>query len=90
MPVGKASIMRAASAGSKGTAENKTGKAAVKKSTVSGGKKTAPAAESVVKQSVLTPMNAEEIQVKFLSGKKPEQEPGRPVRIMEELPDYLL
>ena len=41
--------------------------------------------EKVAAESVLSPMNAEEIQVKFLSGKNAE-----PVRITEDMPDYLL
>ena len=35
-------------------------------------------------------MNAEEIQVKFLSGKNADKKPGEPVRITEDMPDYLL
>lgn len=39
---------------------------------------------------MISPMNAEEIQVKFLSGKKTDKKPGEPVRITEDMPDYLL
>lgn len=74
MSVGKASIKRAASAG--------TRKAA-------GTAKTAAPAKGI-KQSVLTPMNADEIQAKFLSGKNMSEQPNRPVRLTEDMPDYLL
>lgn len=72
MSVGKASIRRAASAGTR----KSTG---------------AKAADSVA-ETVLTPMNADEIQVKFLSGKEPEREEDkcRPVQINDRMPDYLL
>ena len=68
MSVGKASIKRAASAGTKKTA------AKAVTSTVIGN----PSEE--VKKAILTPMNPEEIQVKS----------NRPVRLTEDMPDYLL
>ena len=43
-----------------------------------------------VKKAILTPMNPEEIQVKFLSEKSPEEKSNRPVRLTEDMPDYLL
>ena len=46
--------------------------------------------EKVAAESVISPMNAEEIQVKFLSGKNADKKPGEPVRITEDMPDYLL
>lgn len=77
MSVGKASIKRAASAGTRKTAgASKTTKSA--------------AAAKDIKQSVLTPMNADEIQAKFLSGKNAPENPNRPVRLTEDMPDYLL
>ena len=48
------------------------------------------AGKNVAAESVISPMNAEEIQVKFLSGKKIDKNPGEPVRITEDMPDYLL
>lgn len=48
------------------------------------------AGKNVTAESVISPMNAEEIQVKFLSGEKEDKKPGEPVRITEEMPDYLL
>lgn len=74
MPVGKASIMRAVSAGGK-----KGNAADVRK---------ANAAE----QAVITPLDAEDVQVKFLSGAsgKTDEKCRGPVRITEKLPDYLL
>ena len=78
MSVGKASIKRAASAGTKKTA------AKAVTSTVIGN----PSEE--VKKAILTPMNPEEIQVKFLSKKSPEEKSNRPVRLTEDMTDYLL
>lgn len=78
MSLGKASIMRAANAGTRKSA----GKAA----------NTVVQAEKSVAESVISPMNTEEIQVKFLSGNTSGQEDKQegPVRITEKLPDYLL
>lgn len=77
MSVGKASIRRAASAGSRKTA-----------GTVKGAESAASA--NSIKQSVLTPMDADEIQAKFLSGKNIPEVPNRPIRLTEDMPDYLL
>lgn len=76
MSVGKASIKRAASAETKKT---------------SAAKKTGNTAKNV-KSSVLTPMNSEELQVVFLKEKASADggKTNRPIRITEELPDYLL
>ncbi len=78
MSVGKASIKRAASAETKKTA-SKTTKT-----------KTTPSKE--VKTSVLTPMNSEELQVVFLKDKTSgeAEKANRPIRITDDLPDYLL
>lgn len=46
--------------------------------------------KNVAAESVISPMNTEEIQLKFLSGKKTDKKPGEPVRITEDMPDYLL
>lgn len=73
MPVGKASIMRAASAGAKkGSTAASDGKAA--------------------KQTVITPMNSEDLQVKFISGisEKTDENNRKPVLIGDTMPDYLL
>lgn len=35
-------------------------------------------------------MNADEIQAKFLSGKNVPEQPNRPIRLTEDMPDYLL
>lgn len=95
MSVGKASIQRAAA---KNTAEAKTTKAATKAATktankTAAGKTTGPAtakaAPKEVTQSVVTPMDSQEIQLKFLSGNRPAEE-GKPVKIAEDLPVYLL
>lgn len=78
MAVGKSSIKRAASAGTKAGAGTKKTSAAAK-------------AGTEVKTSVLTPMNSQEIQVKFLSGKRlGEEDTRRPVRLTEEMPVHLL
>lgn len=77
MSVGKSSIKRAASAGTRKTA----GTAKTVRSTASA---------KDIKQSVLTPMNADEIQAKFLSGKIVPEQPNRPIRLTEDMPDYLL
>ena len=69
MAVGKESIKRAASAGSKKTTAAKAEKADVK-------------------TSVLTPMNADELQSAF-TPKKPTSTNGT-IGVMEELPVYLL
>ncbi|HIZ22618.1 MAG TPA: hypothetical protein IAA21_07470 [Candidatus Blautia faecigallinarum] len=76
MSVGKASIKRAASAETKKTASKTT--------------KTTPSKE--VKTSVLTPMNSEELQVVFLKDKTSgeAEKANRPIRITDDLPDYLL
>lgn len=87
MSVGKASIQRAAA---KNTAEAKTTKTANK--TAAGkttGRAAAKAAPKEVTQSVVTPMDSQEIQLKFLSGNRPAEE-GKPVKIAEDLPVYLL
>lgn len=78
MSVGKESIKRAASTstGAKKTTTRRTTKAA-------------KPAEAEVVTSVLTPMNAEEIQTKFLS-EAPAADPNRPVRITEPMPVHLL
>lgn len=99
MSVGKASIQRAAA---KNTAEAKTTKAATKAATKTAtktanktaagkttGRVTAKAAPKEVTQSVVTPMDSQEIQLKFLSGNRPAEE-GKPVKIAEDLPVYLL
>lgn len=84
MSVGKASIRRAASAGVRKTAAKAEVKAA-EESVV----EEIPKKEVV--QSVISPMNAEEIQVKFLSSKEMEvPDKNRPVRITEAMPSYLL
>lgn len=88
MSVGKASIKRAASAGTKKTAEKATEKAAAPKAAKK--TRTAKAEETVVQTSVLTPMDAEEIQVKFLSKEPLAEEANRPVRVMDPMPTYLL
>ena len=91
MSGGKASIQRAAA---KNTAEAKTTKAATKTANkTAAGKTTGRAAAKVapkeVTQSVVTPMDSQEIQLKFLSGNRPAEE-GKPVKIAEDLPVYLL
>ena len=67
------------------------GKASIKRA--AGAEKAASrkiSGEKVAAESVISPMNAEEIQVKFLSGKNSDKKPGEPVRITEDMPDYLL
>ena len=86
MSVGKASIQRAAA---KNTAEAKTTKAATKTARKTTGRAAAKAAPKEVTQSVVTPMDSQEIQLKFLSGNRPAEE-GKPVKIAEDLPVYLL
>lgn len=76
MSVGKASIKRAANAETKKTSVKQ------KAGTDSGN----------VKKSIVNPVNTEELQVVFLK-EKDAKETGRtnqPVRITEELPEYLL
>lgn len=93
MSVGKASIQRAASAGTrkttaKTTTKGTTVKASAKPKAVTASQVTADTTE--VKQSVLTPMNCEEIQVKFLSGSPKPEDENRPVRLTEDMPVHLL
>ena len=67
------------------------GKASIKRA--AGAEKAASrkiSGEKVAAESVISPMNAEEIQVKFLSGKNADKKPGEPVRITEDMPYYLL
>ena len=67
------------------------GKASIKRA--AGAEKAASrkiSGEKMAAESVISPMNAEEIQVKFLSGKNVDKKPGEPVRIKEDMPDYLL
>ena len=75
MSVGKASIQRAAA---KNTAEAKTTKAATKTANKTAAGKTTGRA-----------MDSQEMQLKFLSGNRPAEE-GKPVKIAEDLPVYLL
>lgn len=64
------------------------GKASIARA--AGAKARQTAAERPVKNSVLTPMNAEEIQRKFLS-EPAQEEPGNgPVQLTQKMPDYLL
>ena len=106
MSVGKESIKRAASAGTKkstvnvlaeevkAAAESKAAEAAKSTAAVKKTTRTKAAAArktKSVKTSVLTPQNTQELQDKVLSGKKANEENSRePVRITEELPVYLL
>lgn len=78
MSVGKASIKRAASAGTRKTA------ARTVVSTVIGN----PSEE--IKNTTLAPLDPGEIQVNFLSKKSPKEKPNHPVRLTDEMPDYLL
>lgn len=73
MSLGKASIRRAASAGTRSPRAKAAG-------------------ADVLADAVISPVNAEEIQVKFLSGNAAGQEENKkgPVHITEKLPDYLL
>ncbi len=64
------------------------GKASIKRAASAEGKKTV--AGEGTKQGVISPVNAEEIQVKFLTGNKKMPEKEGNVRILEELPNYLL
>ena len=43
-----------------------------------------------VRESVVTPLDSEKIQVKFISGQASAEKENRPVRLTEEMPDYLL
>lgn len=95
MAVGKSSIQRAVNAGTTGksmgtkrtAAKAATTKAtAVKKTNV----KTTAAKDVVVSEAVLTPMNSEEIQVKFMKATTAQPKTGASVRITEELPTHLL
>ena len=86
MSVGKASIQRAAA---KNTAEAKTTKAATKTANKTAAGKTTGRAAAKAAPKVVTPMDSQEIQLKFLSGNRPAEE-GKPVKIAEDLPVYLL
>jgi hypothetical protein len=104
--VGKESIKRAASAGTKTTKAKTTKAAASKTAKTTKTAKTAPKAETTAKTAatakaeqaasaepktlVLTPQNAEELQEKFLSKGTADEKNGKPVQIKEELPVYLL
>lgn len=77
MSVGKASIKRAANAETR-KASSARGKAGEKMGSV--------------QKSVINPIDSEKLQVVFLKDKKTESSDStnRPVRITEELPEYLL
>ena len=102
MSVGKESIKRAAStstATTAATAATTTKKTTAKKTTTTKKAAVKPAAakpaevvEPVVeevKTSVLTPMDADEVQAKFLS-EAPVNDKYRPVRVTEAMPVHLL
>lgn len=77
MSVGEASIKRAANAETR-KASSVRGKAEEKNGSV--------------QKSVINPIDSEKIQVVFLKEKKTEASDGtnKPVRVTEELPEYLL
>lgn len=94
MSVGKASIRRAANAGARKSAAARTGAAEAAKAaeiTKTGVTNAGKASDQVV-QSVISPMNADLLQAKFLSGnlKDSGEDTGKPVRLTENLPNYLL
>ncbi len=101
MSVGKESIKRAASAGTKKNQENApvqetagAAKTAPKKTAAktksSAPRKSAPkTAARTVKTAVLTPADSAELQSKFIKAEQPDEK-NSPVRITEELPVYLL
>lgn len=64
------------------------GKASILRAVNAETKKTADTGE--IRESVISPMNSKEIQVKFFGDKAKQAKPGAPVRINEELPEYLL
>lgn len=64
------------------------GKASIARA--AGAKSRQGAAGQPVKNSVLTPMNAEEIQMKFLSDASKEAPENKPVQLTQKMPDYLL
>ena len=63
------------------------GKASIKRAAGAGKPKSTA---GTVNEAVLTPMDSEQIQVKFLSGKSPLETENRPVRLTEAMPSYLL
>ena len=63
------------------------GKASIKRAAGAG---KAKSTTGTVNETVLTPMDSEQIQVKFLSGKSPVETENRPVRLTEAMPSYLL
>ena len=79
-----------AKAAPKKTTKTTAKTAAAKTTKAAATKKTGTKAASAVKASVTVPANAEEIQVKFMKGETAAAAPGRPIRICEELPVYLL
>lgn len=95
MSVGKESIKRAASAGTKKNQENVPVQETAPKKTAprtksSTTRKSAPkTAARTVKTAVLTPSDSAELQSKFIKAEQP-AENNSPVRITEELPVYLL
>ena len=90
MSVGKASIKRAASAGTRKTAAKAAANTQMEAGAAAVSGLQAEPAVIDVKQSVLTPMNCEEIQAKFLSGKSEAEDENRPVRLTEDMPVHLL
>lgn len=70
------------------------GKASIRRAAGAG--KTAGGAGNIkastgdVVKSVVTPLDSEKIQVKFISGQSSAEKENRPVRLTEEMPDYLL
>lgn len=60
------------------------GKASIKRASAAGKK------SSVENAAVVTPVETEEVQAKFISKEVEEEPTQRPVRLTEEMPTYLL
>lgn len=67
------------------------GKASLKRASAANAKNTS-GAEKAVETLVLTPMNADELQAKFLSEKLTEEmeKSNQPVRLKDTMPSFLL
>ena len=65
------------------------GKASIKRASAAGKKKTTES-KVVENAAVLTPMDAEEVQTKFIVQEVKAENPNRPVRLKDEMPTFLL
>ena len=64
------------------------GKASIRRASAAGKKKVVE--HTAENSAVVTPVDTEEVQAKFISKEVKEESTQRPVRLTEEMPTYLL